>query len=108
MHSPGESVLITPTEAARQAGIEPIAGYQLVKPLGRGGYGDVWKCTAPGGLAKAIKFVSAQADHIVTGRAPADQELAALQRFKDIRHPFLLSLDRIELVGDELVIVMEL
>ncbi|MFO0964139.1 MAG: hypothetical protein U0793_00945 [Gemmataceae bacterium] len=31
-----------------------------------------------------------------------------LQRIKEVRHPFVCSLDRIEVVEGELVIVMEL
>jgi hypothetical protein len=40
--------------------------------------------------------------------ARAEQELHALQRVKEVRHPFVLSMDRIEIVEGELVIVMEL
>jgi serine/threonine protein kinase len=36
---------------------EPIPGYKLIERLGRGGYGEVWKASAPGGIHKAIKFV---------------------------------------------------
>src|SRR5947209_274218 len=36
---------------------EPITGYRLIERLGGGGFGEVWKCEAPGGLFKAIKFV---------------------------------------------------
>ena len=36
---------------------EPIPGYRLIERLGGGGFGEVWKCEAPGGLHKAIKFV---------------------------------------------------
>ena len=38
----------------REPDAEPIPGYRLIEPLGSGGYGEVWKCEAPGGLFKAI------------------------------------------------------
>jgi serine/threonine protein kinase len=93
----------------KSAGWEPIPGYVLIEPLGRGGFGEVWKCEAPGGLVKAIKFVSGRGDPGQT--TPGDevrQEFQAFQQLKAIRHPFLLSVERLDLLGNELVIVMEL
>ena len=82
---------------------EPIAGYTVMERIGAGGYGEVWKVEAPGGLEKAIKFVYGHLDEI-----RAEREMKALNRIKDVRHPFLLSLERIEVVEGQLIIVTEL
>ena len=82
---------------------EPIPGYTVVERLGAGGYGEVWKAIAPGSIEKAIKFVYGYHDDDRAAR-----ELKALNRIKEVRHPFLLSLDRIEVVDGQLVIVTEL
>src|SRR3984957_10020155 len=87
---------------------EPIPGYRLIEPLGSGGFGEAWKCEAPGGLYKAIKIVFGNLNSLDVDGARAEQELKALNRVKEIRHPFVLSMDRIEVVEGELVIVMEL
>ena len=82
---------------------EPIPGYVTQELLGSGGYGEVWKAHAPGGLVKAVKFVYGD---INSKRAA--RELRSLNRIKEVRHPFLLSVERIEIVDGNLVIVTEL
>jgi serine/threonine protein kinase len=83
--------------------VEPIPGYTLRERLGSGGYGEVWKADAPGGLAKAIKLVYGYADG-----DRASRELKAMALIKTLRHPFLLSLERIEIIDGQLIIVTEL
>ena len=86
--------------------IEPAAeilGYKLEKRIGSGGFGEVWAVEAPGGLKKALKIVYGFHDE---KRAMA--ELKALDRVKSLRHPFLLSLERIEVFEGQLIVVTEL
>ena len=80
-----------------------ILGYKLGKRIGSGGFGEVWAVEAPGGLQKALKIVYGFHDE---KRAMA--ELKALDRVKSLRHPFLLSLERIEVFEGQLIVVTEL
>src|SRR6185436_5858917 len=93
----------------KEPNAEPIPGYRLLDRLGSGGFGEVWKCEAPGGIFKAVKIIhgdlrSRDNDLI----RYAEQELKALKRVKQVRHPYLLALDRYDIVEGRLMIVMEL
>src|SRR5882757_830944 len=88
--------------------VEPIPGYRLIERLGRGGFGEVWKAEAPGGMHKAIKFVYGDMDGVGPDNKGAEQEFRSLNRVKSIRHPFLLSIERIEVIDGQLLIVTEL
>ena len=80
-----------------------ILGYKLDKRIGSGGFGEVWAVEAPGGLKKALKIVYGFHDE-----KRAQAELKALDRVKSLRHPFLLSLERIEVFEGQLIVVTEL
>src|SRR3954447_23492554 len=82
---------------------DDVLGYVLQQKIGAGGFGEVWRATAPGGLNKAVKFVFGAVDDL-----RATREMASLEKVKGVNHPFLLSLERIEIVDGQLVIVTEL
>ena len=82
-------------------GSVPVEGYTLIERLGRGGFGEVWKATGPGGFQVALKFVSLDEN---VGKV----ELRALEVIKHIRHPNLLGTFGSWQVKDRLIIAMEL
>src|SRR6059058_192383 len=94
------------TRFAKSPDMEPIPGYRLLEPIGTGGFGEVWKCEAPGGLLKAVKFVFGNLDSIDSDSAGAAQELRSLHCVKEVRHPFVLSLERFEVIDGQVIMVM--
>jgi serine/threonine protein kinase len=63
-----------------------LPGYRLEKRLGFGGFGEVWRATAPGGMGVAIKILAN------LGRAQGGREYRALQTIKNIRHAHIVPI----------------
>lgn len=68
------------------AGETILPGYRLEKRLGSGGFGEVWRATAPGGMGVAIKILAN------LGRAQGGREYRALQTIKNIRHAHIVPI----------------
>jgi serine/threonine protein kinase len=99
---PATDTGVAPAEPAPlQARDEPVEGYCLVRLLGKGGFGEVWEATAPGGFRVAFKFVS------LTGPA-GEVELRALEVIRAVRHPNLLTIFGTWQRTGRLIIGMEL
>ncbi|HZZ29975.1 MAG TPA: serine/threonine-protein kinase [Pirellulales bacterium] len=81
-------------------GDEPVAGYRLMSHLGAGGFGEVWKATAPGGTEVALKIID------LTGQQGV-QEFTSLRVVKKVRHPNLISLQAFWMKDEEGQIIDE-
>jgi len=78
-------------------------GYRLIKRIGSGSFGEVWRAEAPGGVAVALKVIFRPLDH-----EEAQRELQALELIKTLRHPYLAQTQAFWSQSDRLYIVMEL
>jgi serine/threonine protein kinase len=65
-------------------GDEPVPGYQIVRPLGVGGYGTVWVAKSPGDVEIALKVINLQGQGL--------KEFRALSLVKRLRHPNLIPI----------------
>jgi serine/threonine protein kinase len=91
---------------AKAPGAEPVPGIRLLELLGKSALGEVWRGEDQQGQPKAVKFVAGPLHPFSSD--PSQPELQALQHVRSVSHPYLLSVEHVEVIGGELVIVMEL
>jgi serine/threonine protein kinase len=75
-------------------GDQPVPGYRLMQFLGRGGIGEVWKASAPGGTECAIKIIN-------LGEKQGLKEYRAIRLVKRIHHPYLVPIMALWLKDEE-------
>jgi hypothetical protein len=80
-----------------------VGRFKKINRLGSGGFGEVWRGEAPGGVPCAIKVVFRPIEH-----EAAQREAQSLELIKLLRHPFLLSTQQFFQEEGKLHIVMEL
>ncbi len=82
-------------------GAEPVPGIRLVRRIGVGGSGEVWRAEGPGGFPVAVKIV------LLSGARTA-AHLRGLEIARTVRHPNLLANFGAWVDDERLILAMEL
>jgi serine/threonine-protein kinase len=77
--------------------------YRLIKEIGRGSFGVVWRAEAPDGRLVAIKVVDGS-----IAPEKSQRELKALKVMSGLRHPHLLEIHAFWQLEEQLIIAMDL
>ncbi len=100
--------ILFPSDDEALEGTDPVmvpmvGGYNLLKRLGSGALGEVWKAEAPGGVEVAIKRLSRTLE-----AQEAQYERQSLEHVKRLRHRYLAQIHAYWVNKGRLFVVMEL
>ncbi len=84
-----------------EPGQEPVRGYRLIRKVGVGRTGQVWKAAGPGGFPVALRLVAKRRP----GVGPLDR---AISRMRQVRHANLLTTFGVWEIPGFLVVGMDL
>ena len=94
---------------AGSAAVPRVPGFDLVRPIGEGGFGQVWLAmNQTTGQPRAVKVIPLAR---IGDRDPAGREIASLMRLEAVsrcRHPNLLTIQHVGEAADHLFYVMDL
>jgi len=84
--------------------LDCLPGYEFVDCLGRSPFGEIWKVRTPNGATRAVKFISSfsREEAAVTPR-----EYEAVSLLRNVAHPGLACVERVESDQGRLVIVTQ-
>jgi serine/threonine protein kinase/WD40 repeat protein len=89
-----------PSRSMLKRGFQFAPGYRLQEFLGRGQFGQVWRATAPGGTAAAVKFID-------LSDGQGQKEYDGVRRVKQIRHANLMPITAIWLLDGQGSVIEE-
>ena len=85
------------------AGQQPIPGYRLTQPLGKGGFAEVWEAVREGHGSVALKFLDCRqhSASMVAG------EIRSLRGLSGLEHPHIIGLQGVHAWSRYIVLVMQ-
>ncbi len=86
-----------------QAGLQPISGHRLTRPLGAGAFGEVWEALDGQGKPVALKFLDCR----TRSRSMISSEVRVLRGLSELRHPHIIQLYGIHASSRYLILSME-
>src|SRR5262249_35973048 len=75
-----------PAESLGSGAVGATDRYRKIERIGTGSFGEVWRAEAPGGIYVAVKVI-----YRPVGSDADQHEKKAIDRIKNLSHPFLLS-----------------
>src|SRR5207248_2948403 len=103
MPGPRAPALIRETSVVLAAGLQPIPGYRLTRPLGSGAFAEVWEAQDGAGRAVALKFLDCRTK-------PTDlirSEIKVLRGLSELQHPHIIRMHVVYASARYIVLSME-